>query len=196
MKEEGLEPQVVLTVPLLVGLDGREKMSKSLGNHIALEDPPQEVFGKTMSIPDGPMWDWLLLLTDLPEEEIAARRARVEAGALHPKEVKVDLARRLVTWLHGAAAAEAAHAEFERVFAAGGVPDEVPEVTVPAGLPLTKLLVAAGLAASNADARRLVDQGAVHVDGERLGDPFAELPAGEPRLVKVGKRRFARVHVG
>ena len=196
MKEEGLEPQVVLTVPLLVGLDGREKMSKSLGNHVALEDPPQEVFGKTMSIPDDLMWDWLLLLTDLPEEEIGARRGRVEAGELHPKEVKVDLARRLVAWLHGEAAAEAAHGEFERVFAAGGVPDEVPEVRVEPGLPLFKLLVAAGLAGSNSDARRLVDQGAVHVDGERLADPFFELPAGEPRLFKVGKRRFARVRVG
>lgn len=196
MKEDGLEPQVVLTVPLLVGLDGSEKMSKSLGNHIALEDPPQEVFGKTMSIPDTLMWSWLLLLTDLPEDDIAERRARVEAGELHPKEVKVDLARRLVAWLHGEEAAAAAHEEFERVFAGGGVPDEVPEVAVEAGLPLAKLLVAAGLAASNADARRLIDQGAVHVDGERLADPFAELPAGEPRLVKVGKRRFARVRVG
>lgn len=196
MKEEGLEPQVVLTVPLLVGLDGREKMSKSLGNHVALEDPPQEIFGKTMSIPDDLMWSWLLLLTDLPEDEIARRRARVEAGELHPKEVKVDLARRLVSWLNGEPAAEAAHREFERVFAGGGVPDEVPEVAVPPGLPLAKLLVAAGLAASNADARRLIDQGAVHADGERLADPFAELPPGAARLFKVGKRRFARVRVG
>lgn len=196
MKEEALEPQVVLTVPLLVGLDGSEKMSKSLGNHIALEDPAQEVFGKTMSIPDALMWDWLLLLTDIPEDDIAERRRRVEAGELHPKEVKVDLARRLVAWLHGEEAATAAHQEFDRVFAAGGVPDDVPEVAVAAGLPLAKLLVAAGLATSNAEARRLIDQGAVEVDGERTTDPFAELAAGGRYLVKVGKRRFARVRVG
>ncbi len=196
MREEGLEPQVVLTVPLLVGLDGNEKMSKSLGNAIAVEDPPREVYGKTMSIPDPLMWDWYLLLTDLPQTEIAARRQRVEAGELHPKAVKQELARRLVAQFHGEAAARQAEAEFEAVFAGGGVPDEVPEKELDGTWPLARLLTAAGLAPSNGEARRLIQQGAVAVDGERATDPALELaPRPEPYLFKVGKRRFARVHL-
>jgi tyrosyl-tRNA synthetase len=196
MKEEGLEPQVVLTIPLLVGLDGTEKMSKSLGNAIAVEDPPKEIYGKTMSIPDALMWNWLLLLTDVPERELAERRAGVEAGELHPKKVKQELARTLVAQFHGEEAARQAEAEFENVFAGGGVPEDVPEKELPGSWTLVKLLAAADLAASNAEARRLVDQGAVHIDGERAGDPFLELaPRPEPYLVKVGKRRFARVRL-
>jgi tyrosyl-tRNA synthetase len=199
MREEGLEPQVCLTVPLLVGLDGVQKMSKSLGNAIALEDPPREMYGKTMSIPDTLMWDWLLLLTDVEEAEIAARRRAVQAGELHPKHVKQELARRIVADYHGEAAAREAEDEFERVFASGGVPDEVPEVRVDATAPLYKVIVSAGLAASNNEARRLVVQGAVSIDGETAsGDdaPARTLaPRAEPYLLKVGKRRFARVRI-
>jgi tyrosyl-tRNA synthetase len=194
MKEEGLAPQVVLTVPLLVGLDGSDKMSKSLGNSIAVEDPPKEMFGKTMSIPDTLMWDWYLLLTDLPQAEIARRREDLAAGRLHPRQAKVELARRLVAQFHGEAEAEAAAAEFDRVFAGGGVPDEVEEITLPGTWNLGKLLASAGLAASNGEARRLLTQGAVSVDGERVSDPNAELvPRPEGYLLKVGKRRFARL---
>ena len=197
MKEEGLEPQVVLTVPLLVGTDGSEKMSKSLGNAIGIEEPPEEIYGKTMSIPDPLMWDWYLLLTDLSEEELAARRGRVEAGELHPKGVKQELARRLVADYHGEAAARRAEAGFEEVFSRGGVPEEVVERAAEAGTPLYKLLAGAELAPSNSEARRLVQQGAVSVDGDRLDDPYAELAARErPYLLKVGKRRFARLKVG
>ncbi|HSF43624.1 MAG TPA: tyrosine--tRNA ligase [Thermoanaerobaculia bacterium] len=196
MKEDGLEPQVALTVPLLVGLDGTEKMSKSLGNAIAVEDPPKEIYGKTMSIPDALMWNWLLLLTDVPERELAERRARAEAGELHPKKVKQELARTLVAQFHGEEAARQAEAEFENVFAGGGVPEDVPEKELSGAWSLVKLLAAAELAASNAEARRLVDQGAVHIDGLRAGDPFLELPPRpEPYLFKVGKRRFARVRL-
>jgi tyrosyl-tRNA synthetase len=196
MKEEGMEPQVVLTVPLLVGLDGTEKMSKSLGNAIAVEDPPKEIYGKTMSIPDSLMWDWYLLLTDIPQGEIAHRRAQVEAGELHPKKVKAELARRLVAEFHGEEAARQAESEFESVFAGGGVPDDVPEVELEGTWPLVKLLAAADLAPSNAEARRLIQQGAVTIDGERAGDPFLELaPRPEPYLFKVGKRRFAKVRL-
>ncbi|HSM50139.1 MAG TPA: tyrosine--tRNA ligase, partial [Thermoanaerobaculia bacterium] len=171
MKEEGLEPQVVLTVPLLVGLDGHDKMSKSLGNAIAVEDPAQEIYGRTMSIPDALMWDWYLLLTDLEETEIARRRREVEAGRLHPKGVKQELARHLVAGYHGEDAAREAEAEFERVFAGGGLPDEVPEIALPGGRPLAALLAEAGLAPSRNEARRLVEQGAVTVDGERATAP-------------------------
>lgn len=196
MKEEGLEPQVVLTVPLLVGLDGTEKMSKSLGNAIAVEDSPKEIYGKTMSIPDTLMWNWLLLLTDVLEGELGRRRAQVEAGELHPKKVKQEFARTLVAQFHGEEAARQAEAEFESVFAGGGVPEDVPERALEGAWPLVKLLAAAELAASNSEARRLVEQGAVHIDGERAGDPSLELaPRPEPYLFKVGKRRFARVRL-
>jgi tyrosyl-tRNA synthetase len=196
MKEEGLEPQVVLTVPLLVGLDGHEKMSKSLGNAVAVEDPPREIYGKTMSIPDSLMWDWYLLLTDVPRGEIEERRARLEAGVLHPKTVKQELARRLVAQFHGEAAAREAEAEFENVFAAGGVPDEVPEKQLAGPWTLVKLLTAADLAPSNGEARRLIQQGAVSIDGERADDPFLNLsPRLQPYSFKVGKRRFANVRL-
>ena len=196
MKEEGMEPQVVLTVPLLVGLDGSDKMSKSLGNAIAVEDPPKEVYGKTMSIPDSLMWSWFLLLTDISEGEIAERRAAVESGELHPKKVKQELARCLVADFHGGAAARQAEDEFEAVFAGGGVPGDVPEHELEGAWSLGKLLAAADLAPSNAEARRLLQQGAVTIDGERAGDPFLELaPRPEPYLFKVGKRRFARIRL-
>jgi len=196
MKEEGLEPQVVLTVPLLVGTDGAEKMSKSLGNAIAVEDPPQEIYGKTMSIPDALMWDWFLLLTDLPVAELESKRRAVAAGELHPKAVKQELARRLVADFHGEADAAAAEQEFERVFSDGGTPEAIPEIALGGPLPLQRLLVEAGLAPSGNEARRLVAQGAVEVDGERRSDPASELPARpEPYLLKVGKRRHARVRV-
>jgi tyrosyl-tRNA synthetase len=196
MKEEGMEPQVALTVPLLVGLDGTEKMSKSLGNAIGVEDPAREIYGKTMSIPDSLMWDWYLLLTDIPEREIAERRARVESGELHPKKVKAELARRLTAELHGEVAARQAEEEFEKVFAAGGVPEDIPDVDLAGSWTLVKLLAAADLSPSNAEARRLIQQGAVTIDGERAGDPFLELaPRPEPYLFKVGKRRFARVRL-
>lgn len=194
MKEQGLEPQVVLTVPLLVGTDGADKMSKSLGNAIGLEDPPQEIFGKTMSIPDDLMWTWYLLLTDLPEAEIEARRRAVEAGTLHPKELKQELARRLVTDYHDEEAALQAQAEFEKVFAGGGVPDDVPELALDAPLTLVQALRDGDLAPSNKEARRLLQQGAVSIDGERVDDPGHELlPRPEPYLLKVGKRRFLRL---
>ncbi|HYL06120.1 MAG TPA: tyrosine--tRNA ligase [Thermoanaerobaculia bacterium] len=196
MKEEGLEPQVVLTVPLLVGTDGSDKMSKSLGNAIAVEDPPQQIYGKAMSIPDSLMWDWLLLLSDLPRREIERRKAAVAAGDLHPKKVKQELAHRLVADYHGEEAARQAEAEFAKVFSAGGLPDEVPDHQLEGARTLLKLLAETGLAPSNAEARRLIEQGAVTVDGARAADSFHELPPrAEPYLFKVGKRRFARIRI-
>jgi tyrosyl-tRNA synthetase len=196
MKEDGLEPQVVLTTPLLVGLDGVEKMSKSLGNAIALDDSANDMYGKTMSIPDALMWDWFLLLTDLAQEEIAARRAAVEGGSAHPMEQKHALATAIVTDYHGADGARAAAEEFRRVFSAKGVPQDVERFTGKAGVPLAKLLAELGLAASNAEGRRLIEQGAVSIDEERAKDPYLELGArAEPYLFKVGKRRFAQVRV-
>jgi tyrosyl-tRNA synthetase len=149
-----------------------------------------------MSIPDALMWDWLLLLTDLPRHEIEQRRAAVAAGDLHPKKVKQDLAFRLVAGYHGEAAACQAEAEFAKVFSAGGLPDEVPDHQLEGSRTLLKLLAETRLAPSNAEARRLIEQGAVTIDGARAADPFHELPPrGEPYLFKVGKRRFARVRI-
>jgi tyrosyl-tRNA synthetase len=194
MREEGLEPQICLTVPLLVGLDGHEKMSKSLGNAIAVEDPPREIYGKTMSIPDPLMWDWMLLLTDVAESEISARKRAVESGEMHPKAVKQELARTLVTDFYGADEALEAEAEFERVFAGGGSPDDVAEISLAAGSTIVDLMTAAGLVGSKNEGRRLIEQGAVSIDGERATDPRATLAGKpDPYLVKVGKRRFAKI---
>ena len=196
MPEYGLEPQVVMTTPLLVGLDGSEKMSKSLGNQIGVEDPPREMFGKVMSLSDDLMWSYYTLLTDLSAAQVEAIRQQVGKGELHPKRAKADLARRLVTDFHSAAAAAEAEAEFERIFAAGGVPDEIDERALPAGERagwLPRVLVTLGAAASNGEAKRLLRGGGVYVDGERVQDENHELSPPGPYLLQVGKRRFFRV---
>ena len=199
MREYALEPQVVLTMPLLEGLDGVEKMSKSLGNFIGINEPPREIYGKVMSISDVLMWRYWELCTDLSLAEIAALRRRVESGEIHPKQAKSDLARRIVADYHGEAAAAEAAAEFEKIFARREEPDEVREVRLPLSatpLWIPKLLVTIGLAKSNGEARRLIEQGGVSLDGERIADPARELAAGAPatHLIKVGKRHFVRVH--
>ncbi len=198
MREHGLEPQVVMTVPLLEGLDGVEKMSKSLGNYIAVEDPPFEMFGKLMSVSDELMWKYWLLLTDRTEEEIAELWRDVEAGERHPMDVKKELARTMVAEFHSEEAAIEAQREFEKVFSRRQDPTEIPEVELPspgATVLLSRVLADAGLAASNSEARRLIAQGGVRVDDERITDIKAEIPAapGATVLLRAGKRRFARV---
>lgn len=196
MKEEGLEPQVILTVPLLVGTDGVEKMSKSLGNAIGLEEEASEIFGKTMSIPDELMWDWFLLLTDEPEDEIGRRKKGVASGELHPKEIKQELAHRLTSRYRGQAAAAKALAEFESIFAKGGLPDELRSAAVEGEIGLAKAISKLELAASHREAQRLVEQGAVSVDKRKAIDPFVLLtPRAEPYLLRVGKRRFLNLTV-
>ena len=196
MREHGLEPQVVMTVPLLEGLDGVDKMSKSLGNYVAVEDPPNEMFGKLMSISDELMWRYWLLLTDRSEGEIETLRAAVEAGERHPMEVKKELAGELVSEFHVPAAATDARAEFERVFSSRKLPTEIPDVTLEVAghqLPLPKLIVEAGLAPSNSEARRLIQQGGVKLDGEPVTDIAHEVATSGEVLLQVGKRKFARV---
>ena len=198
MREYGLEPQVVLTMPLLEGTDGVEKMSKSLGNYIGITEPAREIFGKAMSLSDDLMWRYYELCTDLTAGEIEALRSRVLSGALHPKQAKVDLARRLVADFHGTGAADEAAVEFDKVFARKETPDEVRLVLLPAGaepLWVPKLLVTLGLAKSNGEARRLIEQGGVTIDGARVSDAAASLPAtaAAAHLIKVGKRHFVRV---
>jgi tyrosyl-tRNA synthetase len=198
MGKLGLAPQIVMTLPLLEGLDGVEKMSKSLGNYVAVEDQPEEMFGKLMSISDVLMWRYHTLLTDLDPGEVAVLRKAVTTGERHPMDVKFDLARAITTDFHGEAAAAAAEAHFRTVHQKREVPDEVAEIRLRAGakpVELVKILVEAGLAASNSEARRLLQQGGVKVDGELADDPFAKLEAAPHTryLIQVGKRRFARV---
>ncbi len=201
MRSYGLPPQCVMTTPLLVGLDGVEKMSKSLGNHVGINEPPDEIFGKVMSVSDDMMWTWWTLLTDLRPHDIDALRADVASGALHPKRVKMDLARQLVGDFHGSAAAAAAEAEFERRFAKADGPVKADTVPLPDPAPadVASLLVALGLAPSKNVARQKVKEGAVSLseDGvafakvENPAEPFA-LEGEAARYVRVGKR-FLRV---
>lgn len=193
MRARGMEPQIALTVPLLVGTDGTQKMSKSLGNAIAFEDSPREMFGRTMSIPDDLMWDWRLLLTDMDPSRIDRQKAAVAGGQASPRDLKAALAHDLVRHFHGPGAADEARAEFDRMFRGGGVPDEIETRVVPSGQALFTLIADAGLTGSRAEARRLIQQGAVSLDGEKIGDPYFTLPDGANALLKVGKRRFLQV---
>jgi tyrosyl-tRNA synthetase len=190
-QEFGQEPQCILTMPLLEGLDGVEKMSKSKHNYIGITEEPNTMFAKVLSISDVQMWKWYTLLSFRPEAEIAALKAEVDGGR-NPKDAKVMLAREITARFHGAAAAEAAVEDFHRR-AAGGVPDEIPEVAL-GGAPLAvgALLKQAGLAPSTSEALRLVEQGGVRIDGGVVADKGLKLPAGV-YVVQVGKRKFARV---
>jgi tyrosyl-tRNA synthetase len=201
MGKLGLPPQIVMTLPLLEGLDGVEKMSKSLGNFIAVEDPADEMFGKLMSVSDELMWRYWTLLTDLPEPEIAARRGAVRRGERHPMDVKFELARVITTEFHGSDAAAAAEQRFRTIHQRRETPDEVKEVRLAAGaepLLLARVLVLAALAPSNSEARRLIQQGGVKVDEAVIRDPLATVAVNPATtlLIQVGKRRFARVAFG
>ena len=191
-----VEPQVVMTVPLLVGLDGTEKMSKSASNYVGVTDPPGEMFGKLMSISDELMWSYHELLTDLSLAEIEALRARVESGAAHPKQVKVDLATRVVSDFHSGGAAREAAEAFERRFARRELPTDLDDrsVSVPdAGRRLSAIMVDTGLAGSGAAATRVISQGGVRIDGVRVADRFHTVPANHPPFVLQVGRRALRI---
>ncbi len=191
----GQTPQVVLMMPLLEGTDGVQKMSKSLDNYVAIDEPADEMFGKVMSISDELMWRWFELLSFRPLAEVARLKEAVAGGA-NPRDAKFELAEEIVSRFHGAAAGPAARDAFVRRFSQGQLPDEVPEVTVGgAPLKLPNLLKAAGLTASTSEALRLISQGAVRLDGERAEAADRDFSAGETVLVQVGKRRIARVTV-
>nr|VFJ91782.1 MAG: tyrosyl-tRNA synthetase [Candidatus Kentron sp. LFY] len=193
----GQEPQVVITVPILEGTDGVEKMSKTLDNYIGIHDAPDDMFGKIMSISDDLMWRYFELLSFRPLWEIDKWRAEVEAGA-NPRDVKVSLAMEIVTRFHDSAAAQRAHEGFVARFRQGMIPDDIPERTLTAkdgGIPIAGLLKQVGLTSSTSEALRMIEQGAVRIDGERLSDPGLLVPAGANHVFQVGKRRFARVVV-
>ena len=191
-KQYGQEPQCILTMPLLEGLDGKEKMSKSLGNYVGIAEPPHEIFGKLMSISDDLMWRYIELLSFEPLEKIRAWKAE------HPREVKARFAREIVARFHGAAAAQRAQAEFESRFREGEMPADMPEITVQApegGILIAQLLKQAGLTPSTSEAQRMIDQGGVKLDGERVSDKALRIPAGRALVAQVGKRKFARVTI-
>lgn len=191
----GQRPQCIMTVPILEGLDGVNKMSKSLGNYVALNDPPQEMFGKIMSVSDTLMWRYYDLLSFQPLAVIATLRQSVREGA-NPRDVKMALGVELVDRFHGAGAGEQARAAFIAQFSQGNLPENIPEVTLPAppeGLPLARVLKEAGLVASNGEGNRMIEQKAVRVDSERVEDRTLMLKPGGSHLLQVGSRRYARV---
>ncbi|WP_062283582.1 tyrosine--tRNA ligase [Neomoorella mulderi] len=193
-REYGQEPQVAMMMPILPGLDGVQKMSKSLGNYIGINEPAREMYGKTMSLPDELMLTYFELVTAVPLEELEAIRQGLADGSLHPRDVKMRLAREIAGLYHGEAAAREAEKEFRQVFQLGDLPEEMPEVIVSeARVWLPRLMVQAGLAPSTSEARRLIRQGAVKLDGARLDDPDAEIDVPDGAVLQAGKRRFARL---
>jgi tyrosyl-tRNA synthetase len=196
-KHYGQPPQVVLTMPILEGLDGVQKMSKSLGNYIGIHEPPNEMFGKLLSVSDDLMWRYIELLSFQPLTQVAKWKTETEDGR-NPRDIKVLFAQEIVTRFHSKAAAEAALADFDARFRQGAMPDEMPEVTLIGGvdgLPISQALKQAGLSASTSDALRMIDQGGVKLDGEKLSDKALKLKTGEIVVAQVGKRKFARITV-
>ncbi len=196
-KHYGQEPQIVLTMPILEGLDGVQKMSKSLGNYIGIKEAPEEMFGKLMSISDTLMWRYFELLSFRPLAEIEGFKREAEAGA-NPRDIKFRLGVELVDRFHGAGAGERALAAFVERFQKGVLPEDLPELTVSGGaqgLPVANLLKEAGLTASTSESLRMLGQGAVRFDGERVEDKGLVIVAGTTLVVQVGKRRAARVTV-
>ncbi len=194
-RSRGQEPQIVLTMPLLEGLDGVNKMSKSLGNYIGITESADNVYGKVLSISDDLMFRYYELLSDLSRSEIGGLKEKMESGTLHPKEIKKQLARELTARFHSSEAALVAEAGFEKVFTKGGVPDDIPEMVSSATeeIWLPQLLVDSGLVKSTSDGRRMIKQNAVSIDGEKITDMNSVVqPEGEV-LIKVGKRRFCKV---
>lgn len=188
----GLRPQNVFLVPLLLGTDGR-KMSKSFGNTIDFEDSPDDVYGKVMSLSDAVLFDYFWLVTDVPAAEIEEMKQAVADGA-NPRDLKMRLGREIVTQFHGAEAARAAEAEFVRVFQQQAVPEDMPEVKVVAGATIVDAIIAAGVARSRSEARRLIEQGGVSLEGERVHSPEQTVsPPPGGTVLRVGRRRFVRL---
>lgn len=196
MREYGLKPEVAVIMPILVGTDGVQKMSKSLGNYIGVGEPPEEIFGKVMSVNDEVMLDYYRILRVLSESEIAEIEAKIKSGEINPKDAKKALARRIVETYYDTGTAVAAETTFEKVHRDGGVPDEIPDL-LPSSNPINviSLIREAGFASSNTEGRRLIKQGAVYVDGERVTDIERVIVVKGGEILKVGKRRFARLNV-
>ncbi len=193
--ETGMEPQVVITMPLLEGLDGVQKMSKSLGNYIGIDEEPTEMYGKAMSIPDELMARYFMLVTDMPREEQEQLAQGLKDGSVHPRDAKMLLAKTIVELYHDAAAAEAAEQEFVRVFQERDLPSEIEELSIDAGeVWLPQLLNAAGMVSSNSEGKRMIQQGSVRVNGEKVTEENYTLQNDD--VLQVGKRKYRRIRLG
>jgi tyrosyl-tRNA synthetase len=196
-KSAGQAPQVVMTMPLLEGLDGVQKMSKSYDNYIGVDESPRDMFGKTMRVSDELMIRYYELLTDISNSDLAAMKRGLKEGSVHPRQAKVNLAKYLVTRFHGKAQADNAEQEFDRIFVNKGLPDDMPEFAISFTEPvwICHLLKEAGMAASTSEARRLVEGGGVEWDGAKLKDPQAKLSltSGAEVVLKAGKKKFSKI---
>jgi tyrosyl-tRNA synthetase len=192
----GQIPQCILTLPVLVGLDGVNRMSKSLGNYIGIDEPAKEIFGKTMSIPDNLIYPYFELVTDVDTEYLNEIRAKLASEEFNPRDLKVELAEKLVSMYHNKNQALEAKAEFERIFSGGGVPDDIPEVSASelgGKIWVVKLLTETKMTKSGGEARRLIKGGGLYLNGERITDDSLEIDLKEEMLFKVGKRRFFKI---
>jgi len=195
-REFGLEPQVILTMPILVGTDGVEKMSKSLGNYIAISDPPDEMYGKTMSIPDSLIYDYFVLTTNVPQAELDTIKNQLQSGTVNPRDLKRRLARELVKLYYSEEAALLAEEQFDQIFVRKEIPNELQEIEISnnrAEISIIQLLVELRAAKSNSEARRLIVQGGVSIAGEKINDPNYLVDLKEPIILKVGKRNFYKI---
>jgi tyrosyl-tRNA synthetase len=195
-KDEGQRPQTVMMVPLLEGLDGVQKMSKSLGNYVGITDAPNDMFGKIMSISDELMWRYYDLLSFRPLEDVATLKQQVAGGA-NPRDIKILLAKEIISRFHDDAAAEAAHHDFTQRFSKNALPDDVAQISIPcngAMLPIANVLKEAGLVDSTSEAIRMIKQGAVKLNGDtKIDDTRLEVVKGSSGIYQVGKRKFAKI---
>ncbi len=194
-REYGQEPQIAFTMPILVGTDGVQKMSKSLGNYIGITEPPAEIYGKAMSISDDLMPEYYRLGTSLPGAEIDTILQDIDTGKTHPRDAKMRLAREIVTLYHGAEAATKAEEGFRQVFQKGQVPEEMPSFSYDAPAGIIDILTKSALVSSKSDARRLIDQGGVKINGEAVGSIELALSQPAELVIQVGKRKFARITI-
>jgi tyrosyl-tRNA synthetase len=194
-REFGKEPQVILTMPILPGTDGVEKMSKSLDNYIGISDSPKDIYGKTLSIPDRLILEYFVLATNIRNEELTRITEQLADPTVNPRDIKRLLARTLVGMYHTQEIAQAAEDEFDTIFIKKDVPDNIPELPLPAcnGVNIVQLIVDTALAQTKSEARRLVEQGGVSVNAEKIGDVRALIPILEPLILKVGKRKFLKI---
>ena len=194
-REYGQEPQVAFTMPILVGTDGVQKMSKSLGNYIGITEPPAEIYGKTMSISDDLMPEYYRLATALSGSEVDALLDHSKSGALHPRDAKMRLAREIVALYHGEAAAQAAEEGFKQVFQKGELPSEMAAYSFAVPVGLVDLMLKTGLASSKSEARRLIEQNGVKINSETVSDIAYQIDRADQLVVQVGKRKFARINI-